>query len=198
MVLRKPCPCGWVVPAYLDNEAGAAAQRDHVFWHCRPAGAVRALLTHNLPQGAQLRPQHLWLLQPPDGVFAGVWMVVALAALTAIDRARSYMWALHCEQLEERRVVAAAGGRQLTIEQAFRMAPRPAAVQVVASVAAGHRAVAEVLAAVQDFVTLDMLPDESSWGRIGPEHPFIGVRPVANPPNSFELVYTCRVPDAPQ
>ena len=198
VALRKPCPCGWSIPAHMDDETGAAAQRDHVFWHCRPARAVCALLSHNLPPGEQLQPQHLWLLQAPGGVFAGVWTVVALAALTAISKARAYMWALHCEQLEERRAVAAAGGRQLTIEQAFRMAPRPAAVRVVASESAAHKATAELLAAVHDFVSIDLLPEESTWGRIGPDHPFIGVRPVANPPNSFELVYNCVVPGAPQ
>jgi hypothetical protein len=34
----------------------AAAQRDHVFWYCRPVRAVRTHLSHHLPQGAQLQP----------------------------------------------------------------------------------------------------------------------------------------------
>lgn len=193
VALRKPCPCGWSIPAYMDNEAGAAAQRDHVFWHCRPARAVRALLSHNLPQDAQVLPQHLWLLQTLEGVHAGVWSVVALAALTAISKARSYMWALHCELLAARRAAAANGGVQLTIEQAFGLAPMPAAMRVVVTAAAADKAVAEMLGSVRDFVSLNSLPADS-WGSIGQQHPFIGVRRLDAPAETYELVDNCTVP----
>lgn len=196
VALRKPCPCGWVIPAYMDDEAGAAAQRDHVFWQCQPARAVRSLLTHNLPPGSQLLPQHLWLLQAPQGIHAGVWSVVALAALAAINKARSYMWALHSEQLAQRRAAAAAGGVQLTIEQAFGLAPLPAAMRVVVTTAAANKATAETLGSVQDFVSLNLLP-AASWSRVGQAHPFIGVRQLDAPPQTYELVYNCMVPGVP-
>ena len=196
VALRKPCPCGWAIPAYMDNETGAGAQRDHVFWQCQPARAVRSLLTHNLPPGSQLQPQHLWLLHAPQGVHAGVWSVVALAALTAIGRARAYMWALHSEQLAQRRAAAAAGGVQLTIEQAFGLAPMPAAMRLVVTTAAASKATSEVLGTLQDFVHLNCLPT-ASWGGIGQAHPFIGVRQLDAPPQTYELVYNCTVPGAP-
>ena len=94
--LRGPCPCGWAAPGYLSTGEVAAANRAHVFWECAPARAVRALLQHNLPPGSvALQPRHLWLLDPPggSGVHEGVWAVVCLAALSSLDRARSFLWA---------------------------------------------------------------------------------------------------------
>lgn len=88
---NQHCPCGWTIPTGLSNEDAASAQRDHVFWFCTPARAVRAWIAQSLPQGSSLQPRHLWLLQNPPRVHHGVWWVVALAALTAIDRARKHM-----------------------------------------------------------------------------------------------------------
>ena len=133
------------------------------------------------------------LLQTLEGVHAGVWSVVALAALTAISKARSYMWALHCELLAARRAAAANGGVQLTIEQAFGLAPMPAAMRVVVTAAAADRAVAEMLGSVRDFVSLNSLPADS-WGSIGQQHPFIGVRRLDAPAETYELVDNCTVP----
>ena len=96
--LKGPCPCGWAPDAGLDGPAIAAAQRKHVHWDCAPAQAVRQVLAHNLPQGVQLHPRHLWLLEPPcPDVHPGVWAVVATGALTAIQWARGYMWRRHMD-----------------------------------------------------------------------------------------------------
>lgn len=123
---RQPCPCGWQIPAHLEGADAAAAQRDHVFWHCQPARAVRALLQHNLPAGVQLQARHLWLLErPSEGIHAGVWAVVCMAALTAIARARACMWARHKAQQAQR----AAGPRQRTLDELWggaRMPEHPA------------------------------------------------------------------------
>ena len=101
---RGPCPCGWRPPDDLPLPLVSLQQRDHAFWVCPVAVAVRRLLQHFLPSGVVVQPCHLWLLTPPHpSVHAGVWVVVGLAALTALDRARRYMWSL---RLAERRAVA--------------------------------------------------------------------------------------------
>lgn len=133
---NQPCPCGWQIPDELDASAAAAAQREHVLWHCTPARAVRAALQHNLPAGTRLLPVHLWLLHPPTAdMHEGVWMVAGMAALTALSKARERMWAMHQSRqkaLAQQRAAAAQddGMRQLTIPEALARAqgqPAPAA-----------------------------------------------------------------------
>jgi hypothetical protein len=106
IALNGPCPCGWAPDPAHDQQSRAAAQRDHVFWHCPPAQAVRQVLSFNLPEGTALEATHVWLLQPPHAsIHEEVWAVAALAALTTMAGARPYMWAKH---LQHNRQVAAA------------------------------------------------------------------------------------------
>lgn len=178
IALNGPCPCGWAAPAHLDTPARAAAQRDHVFWHCPPALAVRRVLAHNLPPGTQLRAQHLWLMQPPcAGLHAQVWMVVGLAALTVLASARKHMWALHMSRQEQR--------------QQDQQAAEP-------HIAATRRAIARLVDGVMDFVDLGEVPD--IWkGQVQLEHAFIGVRTSPHPTNAgsrlYDLVYNMKIPD---
>ena len=187
------CPCGWTVPAGLSDEDAASAQRDHVFWFCPPAKAVRTWIAQSLPQGSLLHPRHLWLLQPPPRVHHGVWWVVALAALTALDRARKYMWQSWKAQQQQ----AHAGGlTQLTLAEAYGRAglmPLPqAAPRVSVEEAAARRAVAETAASILDFVNTGNLPH--GWcDKLQPNHCFIGCRRVGD---SYELRSTCRTRDA--
>mmetsp|Transcript_17521 Transcript_17521/g.44123 ORF Transcript_17521/g.44123 Transcript_17521/m.44123 type:complete len:862 (-) Transcript_17521:77-2662(-) len=181
--LRGPCLCGWAVPASFTDQQGAAAQRDHVMWHCAPARAVRALIQHHLPPMVQLQPEHLWLLHPPSHhIHPGVWSVVALAALSAISGARSYMWAMHCHRKE----APAPQLHQLLLSDmpGWRCPPHRGALLLAAlqpdgqdddepdavvplpphitiPQMAARRAVAETLAAVRDFVAGGVVP--SSW-----------------------------------
>lgn len=193
----QPCPCGWTIPAPLIGTAAASAQRDHVMWHCRPAQAVRAFLQHNLPPDTALSPVHLWLLEPPAGVYEEVWWVVGLAAIKAITRARAYMWALH-PQLQGQ-APPAPGPRQVTLQEAWGrqgLMPMPAApLQVLAPAAAAQRAVAEVAGSIQDFVQLGWMP--GGWVRQVPgDHPFIGVGSNGMPARDLRhhLVLNARFP----
>lgn len=176
IALNGPCPCGWVAPAHLDAPSRAAAQRDHVFWHCPPATAVRRVLAHNLPAGVQLQAKHLWLLQPPcETLHPQVWMVVGLAALTVMASARKHMWALHINRRQQ--------------------APNQQAADP--HVAATRRAVARLVDGVRDFVDLGRVPD--AWvGKVQADHAFIGVRSVADPANSelrmHALVHNMNIP----
>jgi hypothetical protein len=64
---------------------GAEGQhgREHYFWDCMPAVAVRAALRHELG-GVVVTRQQLWLVQAPAGCHQGVWGVASLAAMAAM------------------------------------------------------------------------------------------------------------------
>lgn len=197
IALNGPCPCGWAAPAHLDAPARAAAQRDHVFWHCAPAVAVRRTLAHNLPEGVQLRAHHVWLLQPPcEAIHPQVWMVVGLAALTVMQSARKHMWALHMRQQEEAQGVMqqrAGGGRGA--RRGRNQAPAQPAAEP--HIAATRRAAARLVDGVRDFVDMGRVP--AAWvGTVGEDHAFIGVRPrpVDDNPGRHvhEMLYNMRVP----
>jgi hypothetical protein len=79
----QPCACGVLGPG-----------REHHFWGCTAAQAVVAEVARHLPTGAPPGKPHLWLGQPPAGVPADPWRVVALAALCAMDHARRKIIAL--------------------------------------------------------------------------------------------------------
>ena len=75
-----PCCCG--MPR-------AGGGRDHFFWGCPVAQAVVEEVQRCLPPAAGFvhRP-HFWLLRAPPGQFEQAWMVVALAALSAMEHSR--------------------------------------------------------------------------------------------------------------
>jgi hypothetical protein len=90
---RQPCVCGYQLSdAQVRAEMGHL-HRQHAFWDCPVAAAVRQELQRGLGAGVPLLQHHVWLLQVPDAaVQVAVWQVVGLAALEAMDRARRYMW----------------------------------------------------------------------------------------------------------
>lgn len=82
------CVCGSSVPG-----------RRHHYWECPIAQGVVQSILDNLPAAWCSRPEtrppllakHLWLMQPPPGprrMHPGVWKVVCLAALNAMDVGR--------------------------------------------------------------------------------------------------------------
>jgi hypothetical protein len=80
------CQCGVLSPG-----------REHHFWDCPVAVGVRGQLQRALPGGhPALQREQLWLAIAPAGVEAGVWRVVVLAALGAMERGRrvTYAWRL--------------------------------------------------------------------------------------------------------
>ena len=79
------CPCGWQHAAASSRYTQALQLREHFFWTCTGASAIRRAIKHNSPEGVQLLPQHVWLLvQPCQTVRKEVWYAVCLAALTAM------------------------------------------------------------------------------------------------------------------
>ena len=81
----RPCQCG----AGLGGAAPLPG-RDHSFWACPVAVAERAELQRALPAVAPLLTQaQLWLARAPAGVHQGVWFVVVLAAVRAMNKGRA-------------------------------------------------------------------------------------------------------------
>jgi hypothetical protein len=74
-----PCPCGAPIARQ------PFAKRQHQFWECPVAMAVRA----QLPAGPQ---SAVWLLEAPEGIHVQVWHVVCLAALSAMAWGRGALW----------------------------------------------------------------------------------------------------------
>ena len=84
--VNEPCPCGAAVPR---------PGRQHHFWDCPVARAVvgqleaaRAVAAAPAPPPAPPTLADVWLARPPNGVHAGVWGVVCLAAVEAMDHGR--------------------------------------------------------------------------------------------------------------
>jgi len=73
-----PCLCG-----------APRRGRSHFFWGCPIAQAVVAEVQRCLPPVAGFVSRvHMWLVAAPPGQFGDAWLVVALAALAAMDHAR--------------------------------------------------------------------------------------------------------------
>ena len=84
------CPCGF--EAQHPSPASAASPSQHAFWACPVLSVLRAALQAALPA---VERHHVWLLRPPQGapVNEGVWLVVSLAALAAMEAGRAALWA---------------------------------------------------------------------------------------------------------
>jgi hypothetical protein len=132
-----PCVCGTQPCADQRVQWGSAVHRQHAFWDCPVAHAVRDQLQQGLQQGGEeavpaVAQRHLWLLQSPSAEVPPVlWWAVSLAALAAMEQGRRHLWAL-----------------------VSRQPPTPAAEAVAA---AGQRAVGDFWLAVSRFAR-DSLP----------------------------------------
>ncbi len=142
-MVGQPCTCGVVGPG-----------RRHHYWECPVAQAVVAAMQQQLPHPTQLQCVHVWLARPPHpALHKGVWLVVALAALLAMDhgRQRLYAWALPPRPNQP--------------------APRlpPAGREVVV---ASKAAVAYFWAMLADFAGMRLCPPD--WlGAVPNDHPFL-------------------------
>jgi len=168
------CPCDLHGPAI-------PSPRIHSFWACPIARAVRRQLTVGLPPGAVVRRTDLWLLQPPagaPGLCPRAWSFVAMAALTAMEHGRRYLWALR--RSPEWPDPGPAGHAALAwalpnfvfaahVRRHILMA-RDALVTRVANAAAAH-----FWRTLQDFVFLHTTIPRR-WA-LTPAHPFLHVRP---------------------
>jgi hypothetical protein len=142
--------------------------REHCFWGCCVAAAVHrsvaAALAAWAPAGPLLR-HHLWLAEPPDGVHGGVWLVVALAAVSAINTGRRHLVGL---------CLSAPGGVEPPLPPPGPTAALPAthAQLVRACVLAEER----FWALLADFVSLARMAPRAWRARYGPvpsSHPFL-------------------------
>jgi hypothetical protein len=151
---QEVCACGVVCPGRL-----------HHYWECPVAQAVVTVMRDQLHLcGVQVdvyRP-HVWLARSPCTlVHAGVWLVVALAALIGMDKGRKllYLWS------------------QRLIQQP------PLSPQQVVEQHQHHVMLASKLAAATFW---DMLGDfvgvsdcHPEWeGRVGLTHPFLCMEPA--------------------
>ena len=115
------------------------------------AVAVRGQLEQSLP-GVQLSRAAVWLMQAPPNVHVGVWRVVCLAAVTAMDYGRKQLHRLDTLQQSS---------------SAAREAPAVVPMLVVPKLAATM-----FWTLLQDFVGLGTAP--WGWGaRLGRQHPFM-------------------------
>lgn len=101
----RPCPCGHLT-----------GDRAHHFWECPAAQGVRAAVQDGAAAAGRPIPRlsraHIWLAVCPVGIHAGVWDIVALVAIAAMDKARRTM--VHRSQFSHPRLppgtdLAAAG-----------------------------------------------------------------------------------------
>ena len=161
------CPCC----PHLD-----ASPRLHCFWNCPIACAVRAELSRAL-QHVTAQPigrASVWLGQPPPdpAVHPGVWLVVCLAALSAMDHGRRQLWRLHCQESAATAAVQASGGRQRTLLELWgHPVPAPTARLSVPQ-RASALAVVDFWGRLESFASAKLAPP--AWApAIGDRHPFL-------------------------
>lgn len=150
----EPCNCGTRMP-----------DRAHHFWDCPVAQAVRGEIERGLArlEGVPaLARHHLWLCRPPcAALHSGVWMVVCLAALHAMNRGRKVLVAW--------RLAVDLGGQQAAGARQRAPPPLPQRIPVACRVA-----VAGFWDMLADFVGLGLWPVD--WlADVSDTHPFLKV-----------------------
>ena len=162
----EPCNCGTRLPG-----------RPHHFWECPVAQAVVGELQRVIgPQAPQLSRAQVWLLQAPQGIHGGVWGVVCLAAIIAMEKGRKLLtkWRLAGGQ--------AGGAQQGARRGAGQQRPPPPLAQRLP--AASRLAVATIWDCLQDFVGLGLAP--APWvAEVAADHPFL--HSVAQPGGGHAL-----------
>jgi hypothetical protein len=144
------CPCGW--RCREEDGPPATAWRAHCFWGCPVAEAVVVAAAAALPAPTPvITCCQVWLLQPPAGVRAGVWAVVAALVVDAMERGRRHLW-----RITRPRDGVPAPDRSVAVERA------------------GALATMDLWDALASFVEGGVMP--RGWaGVVGPTHPFVGV-----------------------
>ena len=155
---RGQCVCGYQLTQAQIRSKQSTLHRQHAFWDCPVAQAVRQQLQRGLPAGRQLAQWHVWLLQPPpaSGVRPVVWRVVCIAALWAMEQGRRYLWWAQSEQ------------------------------QAHAMQRAIARACSCFWYALLDFSRDRRVATAPGWAAVGPRHPFLAVH--ITPPLTARVV----------
>ena len=128
----------------------------HHFWDCPVAQAVVQQIAAHAP--VPITRAHIWLAEAPTGLQQCVWDVVALAALTAMERARAGL----------RAATRHAGAQQ---DAAPAGAPHEEGQPPVE--VAKARAVLELWQRLKGFAELGV--PRRGWGGVGPDHPILSV-----------------------
>ena len=162
--LAGECSCGHHLTDAQIRARDTDALRQHGFWSCTVAVAVRQCLQRCLPPNTVLQQWHVWLLQPPQrsGIRPVVWRVVALAALYAMNCGRRYLWYLQTDQAD------------MEAAQRLRLA--------------GAKAVADFWLALHDFASAAAPDARRGWGSVGGAHPFLCVRPAQPGAEVFSFI----------
>ena len=173
---NQPCPCGWSPPPTAGGEgvrqSAADSWRRHAFWTCPIAVAVRREITSCLDPTARLTCDNIWLLRPPHPLHGGVWLVVAAAALSAMDAGRRTMHQTHRQhQTDHNRTQTRITGSFPNAEGA--VTTRPPGGE--ATPRAARKASARFWCHLQDFVDLGHPPPGDQ--AIPADHPFISMGP---------------------
>jgi hypothetical protein len=126
---------------------------------------------------------HVWLLLSPNEIVVrpDVWMVVGLAALSAMHLGRRVLHSKHCDA-SQRSQQPSGQLRQTTIDEMLGVASVPSQEAPVGSDCvqqAGRRAAAEFWALLQDFAYMHDGDFKGPWWEQGkrpclpPTHPFL-------------------------
>lgn len=179
-----PCVCGWHPPARGApgdtslRAAAADAWRQHAFWDCPIALAVRKEINSSLPHPSPpVNCDQVWLLTPPPAppgstsLHPGVWRITAAAAVAAMEYGRRNMHALQREHLRD-------PNKTQTVITAFFSNGNGAISALYKGrdtiLRASKKAAAEFWNYLQDFADLNQQPP-TAWTDVAPDHPFLGV-----------------------
>lgn len=159
------CPCGGLAAG-----ATAVAAQQHHFWSCPVAAAVTAAVAGAGAVGDRpLGRAEVWLATQGEGrrVHAGVWLVVCMAALAAMDYGRRKLTAMH---LASQPIRDSQGRRQQSLHEAWHL-PQPDPAGTVVE-RAGRAAVARFWSMLADFASVQTAP--ASWAQLPTAgHPFL-------------------------
>jgi hypothetical protein len=104
------CPCG------VQMEWG---DRRHHFWDCLLATVLRSEMEFEIfgdvePDESELGKEELWLVRAPEGINQVVWDVVCLAAISALEHGRRFIYA---SRQEENRIATFERGRLAVVSE---------------------------------------------------------------------------------
>jgi hypothetical protein len=183
--------------------------RSHHFWQCPVAEAVMHTISANLPATWCSRPatrpavtkSHLWLMKPPPGpkrMHPGLWRVICLAALNAMDVGRKAANKFRMDHRQPTNVAAPppADPQQQLITNALQPADPTAAQQQRQQVLqqrqqrlqheaalklaeAKQQAVAQFWLLLSDFTIMNATPQK--WlPHVADDHPLLCREPLIN------------------
>jgi hypothetical protein len=147
---RSACPCGFSLSEHQYRAKNSTVHRQHAFWDCPAAQAVRAELQRVLGV-IQLQQWHLWLARAPSPtVQQPVWTIVSLAALEAMDFSRRCMWSLFKDE-----------GNVYSRDQLLAVV--------------SQKSVAQFWLLLHDFASESRPAEWSGWHTVGDNHLFLSV-----------------------